>query len=129
MILDHVPQAAALLVVAAARADADLLGHGDSHAVDEIAVPERLEDRVGETLHEEVLHRLLSRGSGRSENLVFGEDGAEGGVQFAGGPRSLPKGFSMITFECCGVPGMPGGETARPEIQDNRRKDRGRGGM
>ena len=47
------------LVVAAAVLDADRLGHGDLHVVDVAAVPDRLEDAVGEPEHQEVLDGLL----------------------------------------------------------------------
>ena len=39
VVLDHVAQAARLLEVAAARLDADRLGPGDLHVVDEAVVP------------------------------------------------------------------------------------------
>jgi hypothetical protein len=82
VVLDHVAQAAALLVVAAARAHADLLRHGDLHAVDEVAVPQRLEDGVGEPLHEQVLHRLLPEVVIDPVHLVLLKDGADRGVEF-----------------------------------------------
>ena len=48
-----------LLVVGPALLDAERLGGGDLHVVDEAAVPDRLEDGVGEAQHQEILHRLL----------------------------------------------------------------------
>ena len=49
-----------LVVVAGAVSDAHVLRHGDLHMVDVVAVPERLEDRVGEARHQDVLHGLLA---------------------------------------------------------------------
>ena len=60
MVLDEVAQRAGALVVAGARADADVLGGGDLHVVDEVAVPDRLEQRVGEAQRHQVLDRLLA---------------------------------------------------------------------
>ena len=48
------------VVELAAPLDADRLGHGDLHVVDVIAVPQRLEDAVGEPEHHDVLDRLLA---------------------------------------------------------------------
>ena len=60
MVLHHVAQRAGLLVVAGARADAFLLGHGDLHVVDVLLVEQRLEDAVGEPEHQDVLDGLLA---------------------------------------------------------------------
>ena len=60
VVLDHVAQRAGLLVVAAAPLDAERLGDGDLHVVDVAAVPERLEDAVGEAEDQDVLDRLLA---------------------------------------------------------------------
>ncbi len=60
VVLHDVAHGAGGLVEAAACADAEGLGHGDLHVVDLAAVPDRLEDRVGEPEGEEVLHRLLA---------------------------------------------------------------------
>ena len=49
------------VVITGAAADVDFLGHRDLHVVDVIAVPDRLEDRVGKPQHEQVLHRLLAQ--------------------------------------------------------------------
>ena len=49
VVLQHVTRGAAAVVIAAAGADAEFFGDGDLHVVDVATVPERLEDRVGET--------------------------------------------------------------------------------
>src|SRR5947208_16037742 len=59
VILDDVADRARLLVEAAAPLDPEALGHSDLHALDVVAVPDRLEERVREAEDEEVLHRLL----------------------------------------------------------------------
>ena len=52
---DHVAQRAGVVVIAAAQLDAEGLGHGDLHVVDIAAVPDRLEDAVGEAEHQDIL--------------------------------------------------------------------------
>ena len=59
VVLDDVAQGAGRLVEAAAVLDPELLGHGDLDLVDVPAVPDGLEDGVGEAQGEDVLDRLL----------------------------------------------------------------------
>ena len=73
MVLDDVARHAGLLVELAAPLDADLLGDGDLHVVDVLAVPERLEDAVGEAEDEEVLDRLLAEVVIDAEDLALVE--------------------------------------------------------
>ena len=53
-------RSAPAVVVAAAFLHADLLGDRDLHVVDVAPVPDRLEDAVGESEDQDVLHRLLA---------------------------------------------------------------------
>jgi hypothetical protein len=59
VVLDHVAQRAGLLVVRAARLDADALADGDLHVVDVVPVPQGLEDAIGPAEDEDVLDGLL----------------------------------------------------------------------
>ena len=61
VVLHHVSQRTGLFVVRAAGAHADALGHGDLHMVDVRAVPEGLEQRVGEAERHQVLDRFLAQ--------------------------------------------------------------------
>ena len=74
VVLKHVAQHAGRVVVAAAAADVDFLGHGDLHVVDVVAVPDRLEDRVGEPQHQQVLHRFLAEVVVDAIDLLLAED-------------------------------------------------------
>ena len=74
VVLHHVAQRAGLLVVAGARADALLLGHGDLHVIDVLLVEQRLEDAVGEAQHQDVLDRLLAEVVIDAEDLPLVED-------------------------------------------------------
>ena len=60
MVLHHVARRAVFVVIAEAPLDPERLGHGDLHMIDGVAVPQRLEQRVGETERDEVLDRLLA---------------------------------------------------------------------
>ena len=59
VVLDDVAQRPGRLVEPAAVAHAQLLGHGDLNMVDVAAVPDRLEDGVGEAQRQHVLDRLF----------------------------------------------------------------------
>jgi hypothetical protein len=60
VVLHHVAHHTGFFIKAGALADADVFGHRDLHVVDVVAVPDRLEAGVGETHHQQVLHRLLA---------------------------------------------------------------------
>ena len=81
MVLEHVPHDARFLVVLAPLLDADALRGGDLHVVHVLAVPERLEDRVGEPEHQEVLDRLLAQVVIDAVHLVLGEGATDARVQ------------------------------------------------
>ena len=61
VILHDVAQCADRLVELAAAFDAEPLGHRDLHVRDVVAIPDRLEKRVGEAEIVEVLDRLLAQ--------------------------------------------------------------------
>ena len=94
VVLHHVAQGAGLLVVARARADPFLLGHGDLHVVDVLLVPERLEDRVAEPHDHQVLHRLLAEVMVDAEDLALVEDLGERGVEPRGHLRGRGRSAS-----------------------------------
>ena len=70
----HVAIGAGLLVEGGALAEPQRLRHVDLHVVDEVAVPDRLEEAIGEAEGEDVLRGLLAEEMVDAENLVFGED-------------------------------------------------------
>ena len=76
----------------------DRLGDGDLDVVDELAVPDRLEDAVREPQRQHVLDRLLAEVVVDPEDLVLGEVLA-GASAFSSRAeaRSWPNGFSMIS--------------------------------
>ncbi len=73
VVLDDVADGARLLVEPAPGADAEALGHGDLEAGHIAAVPQRLEQRVGEAEHQQVLDRFLAEVVVDPEDLLLGE--------------------------------------------------------
>ena len=68
---DHVAERAGALVELAARADRQRLGDVDLHVVDVLAIPQRLEEAVGEPQGEQVERRLLAEEVVDAEDLVL----------------------------------------------------------
>ena len=77
----HVAKRAGRLVEAGALAEAQRLGHVDLHVVDEVAIPDRLEQAVGEAERQDVLRRFLAEEVVDAEDLLLGEDFMQPGVQ------------------------------------------------
>src|SRR6185312_4987177 len=74
VVLDDVAGGADPVVVAGPAADTDVLGHGDLHVVDVVAVPDRVVQLVGESQGQQVLHGLLAQVVVDAEHAVPGED-------------------------------------------------------
>ena len=70
----HVAVGAGGLVERRAALEAERLGHVDLHVLDEVAVPDRLEEPVGEAEREDVLRRLLAEEVVDPEDLRLVED-------------------------------------------------------
>ena len=84
VVLDDVTGGADAVVVAAATAEPDVLGHGDLHVVDVVRVPDRIEQLVGEAQRQDVLHRLLAQVVVDAEHRRLGEDAVDHLVERAG---------------------------------------------
>ena len=69
----HVAVGAGLLVETDPIADIEGLRHVDLHMIDEIAVPDRLEQAVAKPKGEDVLRRLLAEEVVDAEDLLLGE--------------------------------------------------------
>ena len=74
MVRHHVAQRARHIVEPAARADIDSLRDRYLHMVDVVAVPDRLEQAVGEAQDQDVLDRLLAEIVVHPEDLVLARD-------------------------------------------------------
>ena len=83
------------------------LGHVDLDVVDVLAVPDRLEEAVGEAQGEDVLRRLLAEEVVDAEDLVLVEDLVDASLSSRADARSVPNGFSMITRARSARPASP----------------------
>src|SRR6185295_15302993 len=73
------------LVEIAAAFHTERLSHRDLHAFDVVAVPDRLEERIGEAEHNEVLDRLLAEIVVDAKDRRLVEHGVEGPIEGLGG--------------------------------------------
>ncbi len=81
VVLHDVAQRPDLLVEGAAALDAEVLGHGDLHPADVVAVPDRLEEGVREPEVQDVLDRLLAEVVVDAEDARLGEHRVQDPVQ------------------------------------------------
>ena len=78
---DHVPIGAGGLVEPGPHADVERLGDVDLNVVDVVAVPDRLEQSVGEPEGQDVQRGLLPQEVVDAEDLLLGEGRMERGVE------------------------------------------------
>ena len=120
---DHVPVGAGLLVELGAALDPHRLRHVDLHVADVLAVPDRLEQPVGEPQARGCCRPTPCRGSGRCGRSATRRR-PRGCFWFSSraDARSVPNGFSMITRALVGQAG-------RAEHGDHGREGGGRDGQ
>ena len=95
----HVAVRAGLFVKGGAFAEAQRLGHVDLHVIDEVAIPDRLEQAVGEAECEDVLRRLLAQEVVDAEDLPSEKTSCSLAFSATALFRSVPNGFSMMMRE------------------------------
>ena len=83
MIRDHVAQRSGHLVELAAPLHAHRLRHGDLHVVDPVAIPDRLEQPIGEAERHDALDRVFSEKMVDPEDLVLVQRAQDAGIQRA----------------------------------------------
>src|SRR5215510_4105579 len=76
MVLDDVADRARLIIKSAPSLDAEVFGHGDLHTCDMVAIPERLQERIGEAEDQQVVHWQLAQVMVDAEDRLLVE-GAE----------------------------------------------------
>jgi len=128
VVLDHVPESPALVVVAGPRAHPDVLRHGNLDGIHVLAVPEWLEDGVGETLHEQVLDGLLAEVVIDPEDLGLPEVAGDHPVEFLRAGPVVPEGFLDDDLAGLAAALVVGGETGAPEVVEDGSEDPRRGG-
>ena len=93
MALEHVAQHAGRIVVARPMADGERFGGGDLDMLDVIAVPDRLEDRIGEPQDQDVLHRFLAQVVIDPVDLALGENLVNLAVELLGAGQVRAEGL------------------------------------
>ena len=124
--MKHVAEDARGVVVGGAAFDGDLFGDGDLHVVDVIAVPDRLEDGVGEAQNQKVLHCLFAEVMVDAIDLVLGELAVDRLVQSLGAGLVGAEGFFHNQMPRAAV---VAGQAARAQVGDSRCVELGRGGQ
>ena len=126
VVLHHVAQAAGLFEVAAAPLDADGLGPGDLDVVDEVVVPDRLEDAVREAEHQQVLDGLFSEVVVDAIDLLLVQDLVDLAVERA--RRLQVDAERLFDDDARERPPRHGarGQLGLPQAADDGRERRGR---
>ena len=115
---DHVAVGARLVVEAPPPLDRQRLGHIDLHVADVLAVPQRLEQAIGETEGQDVVDRLLAEEVVNPEDLRFAEDRMQRLVE---GPGRGQIGAEGLLDDDAGADAL--GQAGRAE-HDHRRPTR-----
>ena len=120
MVLNDVTQAADRVVEAAAVVDTEVLRHRDLHRLDVAAVPDRLEERVGEAQVGDVLDRLLAEEVVDPVDLLLRQDLVDLVVELDGGVVVVPEG---LLDHHSGVLRQPCAAEALNHSGEERRRD------
>ena len=124
----HVAEGAGRLVEAGALAEPQRLRHVDLDVVDEVAVPDRLEQAVGEAERQDVLRRLLAEEVVDAEDLVLAEDLVQLGVQRHGAREVGAEGLLHDDAAAADEPGLRQQPHRRQRRGWAARSDSARGG-
>src|ERR1700754_2014 len=84
MILNYVANGPSFFVKSAPALNPEILGHGDLDAFDMTAIPERLQEGIGKTKKEHVMHRPLTEIMVDAEDSVFIKGTQEDAIEFQG---------------------------------------------
>ena len=122
MVLHHVAQCTGMFVVASAFLNAQRLRNRDGHMVHIAAVPDRLEDRIGKTHGEDVLHGLLAEEVIDTEYLLFTEELGQNIIDRAERIQVMAQWFFNNDAHVLAVPRKIGrSQTLNDSIKQGRR--------
>ena len=93
VVLNDVADGARGVVEPAASLDAEVLRHGDLHALDVGAIPERLEDRIREAREQHVVHGALAKVVVDPKDVPLHERAEQDPIQLARRDEVLPEGL------------------------------------
>src|SRR5690348_15088580 len=131
VILDHVAQGPGFFVIAAALLDADAFRDRNLNVIHVAAVPDRLEDAVGEAKDQDVANRLFAQVMVNAIDLLLVEDLMQLLIELAGTGEIAAKGLFDDDARPGRGAGIRGGhwavEAGSPQLLDDHRKKAGRG--
>ena len=124
VVLHHVPHGSDFIVEGASGPDPFLFGYGDLNIVDQVTVPNRLPNGVGEAKVEEILNGFFAEVVVDTKEVGFVEAGLEIGDELAGGGEVVTERFfdDDPTFEALAD------ESSGGELLDDGGKIVGSGG-
>ncbi len=126
VVLDQVAQRSRLVVVVGATADADVLGRGDLHLIDVVAIPQRLEHAVGEAKRQHVLDGLLAEVVVDAKDLRLVEHAQDPRVELV---RLLQRGTERLLDDHPHVGLGPPRQPAAAQLTDDHREEARRRGQ
>uniref|UniRef100_A0A6J5ZVK3 Unannotated protein n=1 Tax=freshwater metagenome TaxID=449393 RepID=A0A6J5ZVK3_9ZZZZ len=121
MVLDHVANRADGVIETSARLNAKVLGHRDLNLTNVVAVPDRLEECIGEAEEEDVLDRGLAQEMVDAEDPLLGEDGVKVVVQLL---RRCEVAAERLLDNDPGLVGKPDVTEVPDDRTEERRRDR-----
>ena len=114
MVLNHIAKGANGVVEAPPVLNVESFRHGDLDAANIVAVPQRLEHRIGEPRIEDVLNRLLAQIVVDAKDRIFGKMLEQRVVERLADSRSRPNGFSTTRRASTLRPALASAETTTP---------------
>src|SRR4030095_15164618 len=93
MVLNHVANGAGVIIDRPPALNPEILRHGDLDALDLIAIPERLEERILEAEEHHVMHWSFSQIMIDAEDVLFVESAEQNLVKRLRGAKVVPEGF------------------------------------
>ena len=93
MVLDHVANGAGFIVESAASLHSEFLRHGDLHALDVVAIPERLHEGVGKPENDHVVHRPLAEIVVNAKDSGLGEGCMQDAVELLRRGKVMTEGL------------------------------------
>src|SRR5690349_6534607 len=93
MVLNHVADRARLIVKGPSTLDPEVFRHGDLDALDMVAVPERLQERVRKAKEDHVVHRPLPKVMVDAEDRLLVKGCEQDAVEFLRRGQVMSEGL------------------------------------
>src|SRR5258705_11374489 len=107
MILNHIADCASLIIERASALNSKVLCHSNLYALDLIAVPERLKERILEAEKDHVMNRPLAEVMVDAEDVLLVESPEQNPIERLRRDKVVPEGFfndnaSALSTVCLG---------------------------